>query len=157
MKTVTVSEIIRTSQFGDTRYVLASEAQERERALQEERDQWKEISRDWRKEAETALIEIAALREQVDELSKVHTGEGTFPCTCTSYPHSHDCGIDARIVALRERQRVLVEFINYLLSDQIYKDLPLEHVHNDDARYNWPHRWDKVLELASAALAAKEG
>ena len=37
MKTVTVSEIIRTSQFGDTRYVLASEAQERETFLEDVR------------------------------------------------------------------------------------------------------------------------
>jgi hypothetical protein len=35
MKTVNVSEIIRTAQLGDTRYVLASEANERIKALED--------------------------------------------------------------------------------------------------------------------------
>ena len=149
-------------------YVLLTEAEAEIAALREQLDgSPHSYIRQLKERIEGHVEENQALREQVDELSNVHTGEGTFICTCTSYPHSPDCGIDARIVALREqllaeqksvnelslanqdlheRQRVLVNSLDRVTA---YYEGCLNGVTTDN--------YQDVIDEARAALAAKEG
>ncbi len=46
----------------------------------------------------------------------------------------------------------LVEFVEYLISNQPYKDFPLEHSHNEDARYHWPNRWKSIIDKAKKSI-----
>jgi len=62
------------------------------------------------------LIRSEAAEQQVADLQRAHTAEGTFPCTCGSYPHSPNCGLDARLVALREQVDALTKERDELLS-----------------------------------------
>ena len=50
-----------------------------------------------------AFCERDQARTEVESLRLRHTGEGTFACTCHSYPHTPDCGTDERIIALRQQ------------------------------------------------------
>src|SRR5512135_302356 len=46
----------------------------------------------------------AELREtygEIERLQKIHSAEGTFRCTCNSYPHSPNCGLDERLISQR--------------------------------------------------------
>ncbi|MCR4339568.1 MAG: hypothetical protein NUW01_06740 [Gemmatimonadaceae bacterium] len=45
--------------------------------------------------------EVLARFDRLPELEATHLGEGTIPCTCHSYPHHPDCGLDERLVRLR--------------------------------------------------------
>lgn len=53
------------------------------------------------------LAALAVAEAQRAQLQTSHSGEGTFPCTCQSYPHSPNCGLDARLVWLREQNAAL--------------------------------------------------
>lgn len=54
-----------------------------------------------------ALREVPRLRERIAELEYGHPGEGTTVCTCKSYPHTASCGLDERLIALREENKRL--------------------------------------------------
>src|SRR3990167_4797746 len=43
------------------------------------------------------------LKRELAELERNHLGEGTFTCTCNSYPHAPNCGLDERLIALTEQ------------------------------------------------------
>ena len=47
--------------------------------------------------------ELAAKDRRIAELERNHLGEGTFTCTCHSYPHAPNCGLDERLIVLTEQ------------------------------------------------------
>ena len=44
---------------------------------------------------------IAFLRHEIARLRFNHPAEGTVRCTCNSYPHTPNCGLDERLVLAR--------------------------------------------------------
>jgi len=48
-------------------------------------------------------VALAAKDQRIAELERNHVGEGTFICTCHSYPHAPNCGLDERLIALTEQ------------------------------------------------------
>ena len=50
---------------------------------------------------------IERLRAEVEQLKYSHPAEGTVVCTCNSYPHMPNCGLDERLVLLRARVAAL--------------------------------------------------
>jgi hypothetical protein len=68
-----------------------------------EADRWAMGAQYWHKRAEAAEALCEQAQQERDELRLSHSGEGTHACTCRSYPHLPDCGLDWRILALRTR------------------------------------------------------
>jgi hypothetical protein len=47
------------------------------------------------------------LLDENEALKNNHLGEGTFTCTCNSYPHSPNCGLDARLAKVLDKNAAL--------------------------------------------------
>ena len=47
------------------------------------------------------LHRLRDAEQENDKLRYNHSGEGTVACTCHSYPHNPNCGMDERIARLR--------------------------------------------------------
>jgi hypothetical protein len=47
------------------------------------------------------------LLDENEALKNNHLGEGTFTCTCNSYPHSPNCGLDARLAKVLDENAAL--------------------------------------------------
>lgn len=43
--------------------------------------------------------ELRKMYAEIERLQKIHSAEGTFRCTCNSYPHSPNCGLDERLIS----------------------------------------------------------
>jgi hypothetical protein len=50
---------------------------------------------------ESLSTRCTALEADIAQLRFNHPAEGTVRCTCNSYPHTPNCGLDERLVVLR--------------------------------------------------------
>lgn len=65
------------------------------------------LRRFWEHQHELDMKLLQDKEQRIATLEANHTAEGTFRCTCNSYPHIPTCGMDDRMVKLeQERDRL---------------------------------------------------
>ena len=131
MKTESVSEIIRTTQMGDTLYILATEAEEELKLIS---DSYEANKQGWE-------AEIAELKKTIE----VRDGE------CKTEHYDTLIAQDKEIAALRYRERVLVEILRRTWS--LLCEIGSPNCNMELARKDV----NMMAEEIRAALAAKEG
>jgi hypothetical protein len=81
----------------------------------------------------------SGLQAENEQLRRNHAGEGTFRCTCNSYPHAPNCGLDERLVALQGE----VERLRELLREAVQRFDEVVSSYGD---------WNPKSELTAARL-----